>query len=365
MSSANSEEKRKFKEIYEKEIFPMFLAHEVFRKRELRKSCFFIASGLLLIVSAFTILIFPVNFPQLVRSIYPPFGWISGFAMLLMAVFSGNKSFSKKLKADCLPRLLKVFGDIKWRNNKNIIGDEELKACGLFADYNIRNTDDEFIGTYKNVPLKICETQLLLEVDLGKGKITIPVFKGVVISIYFNKPIKNRTIVATKRTLTQKNSNWIYLFLFIIPGITSFTSFIKGDMLLGFIFASIVLVAFLLVWYKDNKNEKLDTVNLEDPVFSKKFNVYSSNQVEARYLVTTAFMERFNELNTAFGAKAAKCSFCGDKILFAISTNKNLFEIGSLFKTLENSKSIESFYNELSSVLKIIDDFKLNEKTGL
>ena len=84
------------------------------------------------------------------------------------------------------------------------------------------------------------------------------------------------------------------------------------------------------------KYEKpLDKVNLEDPMFSKKFDVYSSDQIEARFWVTPAFMERFQNLTTAFGTKKAKCSFYdGDKIMFAISTDKNLFEIGNIETSL-------------------------------
>ena len=66
-----------------------------------------------------------------------------------------------------------------------------------------------------------------------------------------------------------------------------------------------------------------------------------------------------------FGAKKAKCSFFDDEIMFAISTNKNLFEIGSLFKSFNDPTSINAFYYELSSIYDMIDYFKLDEKTGL
>ena len=109
----------------------------------------------------------------------------------------------------------------------------------------------------------------------------------------------------------------------------------------------------------------MDEVNLEDPVFEKKFNVYSSDQVEARYLITTAFMERFNNLNTAFGAKKAKCSFFDNTIMFAISTHKNLFEIGNLFMRLDDPNRITKFFNEIASILILVDYFKLDEHIKL
>ena len=76
-------------------------------------------------------------------------------------------------------------------------------------------------------------------------------------------------------------------------------------------------------------------------------------------------MERFKNLQTAFGARGAKCSFYGESLMFAISTNKNLFEIGNLFTPLNSPKQLEVFFNELISILALIDYFKLDEKTGL
>lgn len=51
--------------------------------------------------------------------------------------------------------------------------------------------------------------------------------------------------------------------------------------------------------------------------------------------------------------------------MFAISTNKNLFEIGNLFKRLDDPKQMETFFNELASIMALVDLFKLDEKTGL
>ena len=50
--------------------------------------------------------------------------------------------------------------------------------------------------------------------------------------------------------------------------------------------------------------------------------------------------------------------------MFAISSHKNLFEFGSLFKPLDDPKNIK-FFNELFSVLDMIDYFKLDEKIWL
>ena len=86
-----------------------------------------------------------------------------------------------------------------------------------------------------------------------------------------------------------------------------------------------------------------------------------------RYLVTPAFMERFKNLHTSFGTEMAKCAFFDDKIMFALSTGKNLFELtgGMFFSLKDNAEQAKIFYEEISAIYEIIDYFKLDEKTGL
>ena len=121
-------------------------------------------------------------------------------------------------------------------------------------------------------------------------------------------------------------------------------------------------IAFFQYYSRLKKTKPLNKVNLEDPKFGKKFDVYSSDQIEARFWVTPAFMERFQNLKTVFNAKKAKCSFYDNKIMIAIDTNKNVFEIGEMYKTLENPVTIRTFYKELSSIKEMIDYLKIIDK---
>ena len=103
---------------------------------------------------------------------------------------------------------------------------------------------------------------------------------------------------------------------------------------------------------------------MEDVLFRKKFSVYSDDEVEARYLITPAFMEKFLNLTSVFGTKKAKCAFYGNKIMVAIPTRRNLFELGTLFKPFSADDSVE-FFREFTSILDMISNFKLDEDTKL
>ena len=125
------------------------------------------------------------------------------------------------------------------------------------------------------------------------------------------------------------------------------------------------VILYLIFHSKTRKEPLREKLILEDVDFNSQYSVYSEDQIEGRYIVTSSFMERFLNLKTAFKTKQIKCSFYDNKIMFAISTLKDCFEIGSLFKPLTDTKSIEKFFNEIISIYLIIDNFKLDEQNGL
>ena len=108
-----------------------------------------------------------------------------------------------------------------------------------------------------------------------------------------------------------------------------------------------------------------ERVKLEDVSFERQFEVFSDNQIEARYLLTTAFMERMSEVKKAFQGKNIQFSFFNNKLLIAIETNHNMFEVSSLFRRATNRKMIDRAFEQFASVTEIIDILRLNSKTGL
>lgn len=354
-------------------------------------------------------------------TIIPKLLFFAAIIYLLPLYFVARKNenmiFNSGIKTKALQPLLKVFGDIKWSNSNiednnwkgnialddedaldynepfdytaeleeyeeklkeefalilkgipvingnSILKDEELYKSGLFLSYNERDIDDEFEGSYKGVSFRISETKMYEAHRSVRRNYGMCVFKGVILSFNFNKKINNRTLIATKGDFTIKNQTYITT-LFCLPACLGI---FNGGYAHWKLFVSIMMlvVTFLIVKSYEKKEESLNEVILEDSRFNKLFNVYSSDQVEARYLVTPSFMERFYNLKTAFGAKKAKCSFYEDKLMIAIQTNKNLFEVCSLFKSLHDPSSINEFYKELNSIYKIIEHFKLDEKIGV
>ena len=110
---------------------------------------------------------------------------------------------------------------------------------------------------------------------------------------------------------------------------------------------------------------KLKYTELEDPEFNKIFDVYTNDEITARYLITPSFMQRLKNMEVAFKADNTSCAFYENCLIIALSTKKDLFSLCSLIKPLKETQQYFQMYEEIVSILKLIDHFKLDEKIGL
>ncbi len=354
-----SEHRRKFYNIYHKDVRPLLEGFNVKRKSYISNIYFY--EIITLIIFSITIFFALNNFEKYTTPIIIIL-LICFLAFLLIPVHF-NLAFTRELKEYCMTPILRIFGKIQWK--PDTISNSDLNDSELFATFNRRSNDDGFKGEYKGVKFEIIETNLAFESGSGKNKTYRQIFNGVIVKFKTNKTIKNKTIITTKGDMNTKNVSWFTIFLTMCPFILlCMTASSQKVTIIITIFAITTLI-LLIASLTDKKQEKLKPIKLEDPIFAKKFNAYSSDEIEGRYLITTSFMERFKNLNTAFGSKRAKCSFYGDNIMFAISTNKNLFEIGNLFSNPDDPKQMDTFFNELESILLLVDYFKLDQHTGL
>ena len=113
-----------------------------------------------------------------------------------------------------------------------------------------------------------------------------------------------------------------------------------------------------------NKSEKFERIKLENIVFENKYDTYSTNQVEARYLLTTLFMKRFEDIKTSFTAKNIRAEFKGDELVILIETNKDLFQMGAITKKT-TMETFSIMLSEIYSTLAIANQLNLDSQTGL
>ncbi|MDX2233513.1 MAG: DUF3137 domain-containing protein [Hyphomonadaceae bacterium] len=98
----------------------------------------------------------------------------------------------------------------------------------------------------------------------------------------------------------------------------------------------------------------LKRVGLGDTRFERAFEVYSDDQVEARYLVHLVFMERLLDLEAHYKGKNLRCAFEQGDLLLAVEA-PDRFEIGDLFKPLADPGRARRIVDDLADVMKLMD----------
>jgi hypothetical protein len=102
-----------------------------------------------------------------------------------------------------------------------------------------------------------------------------------------------------------------------------------------------------------------NTVKLEDPRFTNQFNVSSTDQVEARYILTPKFMERLTELKSKLGN--FDLSFTNSRVNIAINLSYNAFE-PDVRRPFTDFSQLTAALSALFLIIGIIDDLDLNTR---
>lgn len=104
----------------------------------------------------------------------------------------------------------------------------------------------------------------------------------------------------------------------------------------------------------------LQLVQLEDPDFEREFKVQSTDQIEARYILSPSLMRRMFELKERFGSEV-EFSFLRSRVHIAISTSRNFFE-PRLGKSLEDPATLRESLDQVSLCMGIVEDLDLNTR---
>ncbi len=110
-----------------------------------------------------------------------------------------------------------------------------------------------------------------------------------------------------------------------------------------------------------SKNVTRDTlVKMDNVEFEKEFVVYSTDQVEARYILSHSLMQRLLDFKKK-SSHPVHISFIDKSIHIAVEYNKDLFE-PSIFHSLLNHKVAMEYIQTLHLAIGIIHELKLNQK---
>jgi len=191
----------------------------------------------------------------------------------------------------------------------------------IIPSYDNAKCEDHVTGRVGGVDLELVEAWLTERRGSGKNRRTVTVFKGLFILFSMNKDFSGKTLV---------KKDWGKI----------------GNFFVG------------------KFSRKYSNVKLEDPEFEKQFEIYASDQVEARYLLTTSFMERLKGLSDLLAA-SIQASFFDNKLMIMVNAKKNLFELSSIRRPVNFIRDVNMVLEEMKIVMQIIKELKLDQRTGL
>ena len=262
-------------------------------------------------------------------------------------------SADNEIKKRLMSKFVSLFGDFTWSPfySSSKFEQKKFSVEGLNILKNpLKLFDDYITGTYKNVKITMLDGDTsVFKVSFIALALFISIFICVFLPIIGFLIVLICGIVFAFKYFTSKQFKGLVVEIDMNKDFEGHTFILEKDNV------------------KDNltvDKGKYQEVNLEDVEFSNEYNVYSQNQIEARYILTTAFMERLKNIKETFKAKYVRVSFKDKKIVILIHTGRDMFNLGNFLSDIGEKTFVQCF-EEVCSVLDLVEELKLNEKLGL
>ena len=186
---------------------------------------------------------------------------------------------------------------------------DRLKDAGLMPSYDSRKFEDLIEGVRANAGFSMVECKLTEQQGSGKNRRTVTKFQGLLFNVEYPDRFLGRTIIARDK------------------------------------------------WWKRGKGSgDLQRVDLVSKELEDAFTVHSTDQVEARTLLTPDRMERLLALERHFKGGKLRGIFEDGHMTLALEA-KNQFEAGSIFKPLADPDRFIQTLIEIGLVCDVIDGF--------
>ena len=256
-----------------------------------------------------------VKYPDEWRSI-----GVGALILVLGVVQLARREVAKTYKGLVVNRVVKSLGSGLTYSQESSLSRDDFNSMDLFVDApDSFTSEDEVGGKKENVSYSIHE----IRATKREGKHTKVVFAGLMIRLDFNKNFRGHTIVVPDRESRALST--------FARDLLDFTA-----------------------------HEKMAAVNLENPDFERLFSVYSTDDQEARYLLTPKLMELALEAN-AMQENQIRHAFVKNSLYVAIPSKENRFEAG-----LNDKVTPESAVGDLVEVInlteRLVDTFQLETR---
>ena len=232
-----------------------------------------------------------------------------------------KRQYVDAYKKKMLPKIAKLFGNFTYDLNGKIDVAKMLPSK-ILPKHDRYESEDCFVGKYKGVDMEFCEVDFKERRRSKNRTYYVTIFKGLAILL----DMKTKKFYG--HTMLDKN---------------------RGK---------------ISEWFKE-KSHKLKRANLVDPEFEKIFDVYTNDQVEARYLIDPVMMERLKGLQEEYDGESMTAAFYDSKMLVLIQSKHNYFEPADLEIPATDPRSVLSMKKEIGEILALIDRLNLYDPNAL
>ncbi len=300
-------------DFYYKNLFPTLEKLETDRK-VLRKKVVIIG----LIYTAFTLGI------ALLINAYYDFIIFAYFALGALIYKLMVKDYTHEFKMKVIKPLVHAIDKSLLYSSKTHVSEYFFNHSDLFSTPDRMSGNDYVKGRIDDIRIQFSDIHAEKRHRSSKGKENwSTIFKGLFIVAEFNKHFQGETVIlpdTAQNTFGNLIGNWL-----------------------------------------QSKNMSRDElIKMDDPEFEKEFVVYSTDQVEARYILSHSLMQKL----LIFKHKSKHplhISFIGGHIYMALEYNKDLFE-PAIFSSLLDYKVAMEYVKTLHLAIGVVQELKLNQK---
>lgn len=283
------------------------------RRIEARRWLFVGGGGLLIVVGVGVLVAGLGAFVGVVDSGYP---WIVHVAVGPLLISLGRNMFGNPASraGDLIRSRIAGCLGLSYRRDAGRFPIDSFERNDLLPKHSERWLEDLVFGEVLGVPLIFCDATLLQ--SRGRDRDPVQVFRGPLVISRFPKRARGRTLV--------------------VPDGGAIGNFFWGLC-----------------------DEDRRRVKLESPDFERAFAVYSTDQVEARYLLTPTVMERLLALERRFPGLMT-VAFDGHEFLLALDDRRDWFPDPGPFRRLTDPALVREPLEELARLAEIVEILRLN-----
>lgn len=256
--------------------------------------------------------------------------WLA-FGFVLYSVKAGSLSgrYRAAYKAAVVPKLLGLIDANLRHDAGGGIGEGTFEATELFSTSPDRYSSEDLIeGAFGKTFLQLAEVhaeERRTSTDSkGNTKTTyVTIFRGLLLIADFNKHFQGRT--------------------FLFPDVAEN---LFGD--------------FGRFFQKLGGRSETGLIRLEDPEFESAFAVYATDEIEARYILSTALMRRLLSLKERFG-RDLLVAFKESSVAIAVPHSEQFLE-PAMSRPATDPGQVRGFLFELDAFLRIVEELDLNTR---